>query len=464
MFPDVSYRDAIVAVSSPPGQSWRGLIRFTGTDVHHICQQLLTPLPPTPRRLQAARWRQPDIPILTCRFAQPNSFTGEELVEVQMPGHPALLERALRQAIDLGVRLAEPGEFTYRAFAHGKLDLTQAEGIAATIAAESDSQLRAAATLREGELGRYAHTYVDQLGTLLALVEAGIDFTDQEDVVPIEPGQLHQRLHAVAQQLHALLSRSRSWGSLEALPRVVLVGPPSSGKSTLFNALLNRPRAVIHDMPGTTRDVLSEPLTLPDDAGGSIELLLQDMAGLDDAASLLDEHAQVAAKRALAQADLIVLVHDPTRTPPAPWPHHDLPQQTQTPRLHVMTKMDMVNEADSTQTFAPQNAVAVSAMRGWGLDALRRQLVQHLGERGTSMTGDMLALQPRHEQALRDAHVHLQQAVAMVEPQAEAHQLDHVELIAGAMRESLDALAALGGQLTPDDVIGKVFASFCVGK
>jgi len=452
--------DTIAAVSSPPGRSARGLIRISGPGTSDVLAHLLIdPASPT-RSLTPVRLRRPAIPCLLLRFAAPASYTGDDLAELQLPGSAALLDRVLHDAInapELKVRMAEPGEFTFRAYAAGKLDLTQAEGIGATIAAVSDSQLAAATLLRQGKLGTTAHSLVDQLGSLLALVEAGIDFTDQEDVTPISPRALDDRLKTVQGKLDALLSRSRSWTALEALPRVVLVGPPSAGKSTLFNALLGRERAVIDPAPGTTRDALAEPLHLRDPQGGDAEVMLVDLAGLDeslgDAASLLDRDAQHAAHQAIEKADLVVRVYDDPAGP-------RMQPNCAAPIVDVLSKCD----GDASPDADDMGFLRVSAHTGAGCDALRRAVVTALSGRAVSVQADLLALQPRHESALRQAASALRQTRGLLSPCLEKSSLPNIELLADAMRIALDALASLGGRLTPDEVIGRVFATFCVGK
>ncbi|NBC10833.1 MAG: hypothetical protein GVY24_03745 [Planctomycetes bacterium] len=437
--------DTIAAVSSPPGRSYRGLIRLSGAAAVEGLNAILA----TPARddashtLQAVRLADPPIPALLTVFRGPRSYTGEDVLELQVPGNAALLERLLHQLTAAGARLAEPGEFTFRAYVNGRLDLTRAEGVAATIRAESDAQLNAANLLRDGKLAEASRTLVDDLGQALALVEAGIDFVDQEDVVPITAGDLRQRVAGLHQALDALLRRSRSWGALDALPRVVLVGPPSCGKSTLFNALLGHERAVIHDLPGTTRDVLAEPMKLPTQRG-MVEVMLVDVAGLDAAEALLDREAQAAARRAIDAADLLLLLGESPLT---------LPEST--PTLRLEPKADVVE---------PRGVgLPISAVTGHNLDALRERIAQHIGQRGVSAAGDALALQPRHEAALREARDQLAAAGQLLDHET-ADALTAPELIAGRLRAALDALASLGGELTPDDVIGKVFATFCVGK
>ncbi|MEM9345043.1 MAG: GTPase [Planctomycetota bacterium] len=450
--------DTMIAVSSPPGRSARGLIRISGPSVGTVLEHLLEAPQPSIRSLEHVRLREPDLPALLLRFVSPASYTGEDLAELQLPGNAALLDRVLHQAMqtpDCVVRLAEPGEFTFRAYTSGKIDLTQAEGIGATISAVSESQLAAASLLRKGKLGALSKHLVDQLGGLLALVEAGIDFTDQEDVTPIVPGLLAERISKLADELNDLLKRSRSWSAIETLPRVVLVGPPSTGKSTLFNALLGRERAVIDHAPGTTRDVLTEPLLLQDSNGRSVEVMLVDLAGLDramhDKIALPDRTAQSIARETIKQADLLIGL--------AETPNDWVGLGIEKPTIDIISKCDQ-NTPDS---FNP-SGLCVSAHTGVGLEQLCSAIIERLADNAVSVRADLLALQPRQEAALREALEQLQSVHQQLAPYQSHDRLMEIELLADGMREALDALAALGGQLTPDEVIGRVFSTFCVGK
>lgn len=451
--------DTIVAVSSPPGRSPRGLLRVSGAKARLVIASLLDTddrdfpdrqLIPSRLRLSASA----TIPVLISSFEGPRTYTGQDMIELQCPGHPALLDRLVQSAIAAGCRLAEAGEFTFRAYLAGKLDLTQAEGIGATIAATSDSQLQAATLLRQGKLGQFAESLVNQLGTLLALVEAGIDFVDQDDVVAIWPRDLDEGLASVQSKLDELLANSRSWGAIEALPRVVLVGEPSAGKSTLLNALLGRTRAVIDAQPGTTRDVLAEPLTLSTADGRAVEVMLVDIAGLDDPANPLDADAQHAARRALCEADLLLHVIDEDDRDDL-----TLPLEAAADRVLVRSKCD-VNPPSETAHCD----VKLSAITGEGLDQLRSLILSRIGQRAVSLAADRLALQPRHESCLRAAMSHVLDARTKLQPQVNECALHDVELIAACLRTGLDELAGLGGELTPDDVIGRVFSTFCIGK
>ena len=455
-------QETIVAVSSPPGRSPRGLVRISGPGARAVFHALLHK-PSSAEALQdrtlvRVELADPRVPALACCFASPGSYTGQDLFELQTPGHPQLLERLLHRAMACGARLAEPGEFTFRGFLSGRFDLTEAEGIAASIAAVSDSQLEAARLLRQGALGSLACGLVDDLGTQLALVEAGIDFVDEEDVTPIGPAALCDAVQRVAEAVSSLLERSRSWGVLEALPRVVLAGAPSTGKSTLFNALLGRQRAVIDAVAGTTRDVLAEPITLQGMRGQPVEAMLVDIAGLDRPTADLDVQVQQAAHSAIEQADVLVIVHDATRPDHQPAPAIEAPRAA---KVHVLGK---ANLAEPSPTADADDRLAVSGLTGRGLDALREAIARALGDRAVSVRSEMLALQPRHEQALQASLVVLQRCVDLLAPQQSGRTIQQAELVATHLRAALDELAGLGGQLSPDDVIGRIFATFCIGK
>ena len=455
--------DTIVAAASPPGRSLRGIVRLSGAGVAALLAQRITlqngdPLP-WKRGLARARMCFGDrsLPVLALCAPGPRSYTGEDSAELQLPGNPFLLQSIVDtfiqtgRSIDVPVRRAEGGEFTARAFFNGRLSLTEAEGVNATITAQSDAELRAAHLLTGGQLGQFAHQCADNLADALALVEAGIDFTDQEDVVAITPADLHQRLINLRDAIHQQLDRAVGMEQLRAIPWVVLTAKPNAGKSTLFNALLGRRRVVVSDVPGTTRDVIAEPMTIDTD-GGRAEIMLVDLAGEDETQTTINEHMQAAARDAVQRAELIVHCVEPGELPIETTLDH-------TPRLVAYTKAD---QPDAHR--ADTNTHVVSAERGTGLDELRNAIAEQLAGRAVSLAGDVMALQPRHESAMREAESHLLQAIDLVEPMREQRSLEKTELIAAAMRAALDELAGLAGDITPDDVLGRVFASFCVGK
>jgi tRNA modification GTPase len=410
-------------------------------------------------------------------FPAPGSYTGQDVVEIQMPGNPGLLERVVDGLIESGrgrgieTRRAEAGEFTARAFLNGKMSLTQAEGVAAVIAARSDAQLRAGRMLADGALGSIARGLADELTGALALVEAGIDFTDQEDVVAIEPRELHRRLESLRGRIRDQLERSVGSEQLEALPWVVLTGEPNTGKSTLFNALLGRTRAVVSAVAGTTRDVLAEPMSI-DTAHGPAEVMLVDLAGADTGESALDRKVQATARQAIERADLVLhcVPVDEGRVTWAseagPWASGHDPSTTRANELaHATRSPDtLVVRTKADPGAAPGDSLSVSARTGHGLEALRAAIAARLADRTVSLAADAMALRPRHEAALRSARRKLTEAIALVQPSRNERHLSRPEIVAAILRTGLDDLGRLAGDVTPDDVLGRIFSNFCVGK
>ena len=431
----------IAAIASAPGAAPRAVLRLSGDRTTDALRALGVDDPADraarPVRLTLARGAT--LPALLLRFTPPGSYTGQHAAELLFAGSPILAQRLLSQILEIeGVRLAEPGEFSARAYLAGRLTLDQAEGVAALISARTDAQLKAAHDLLEGAAGAAYRAWSDQLANLLALVEGGIDFTDQEDVTPITDAELIRRLSELSDSIDQRLDPGARQSRSE-LPLCVLVGAPSAGKSTLFNALLGRERAVTDPAPGTTRDVLTEPLDLDPHVPGAGSVQLADLPGLDHASGAEhDRAAQRHAIDAIRRADL--LIHcDPTGrfTPIA----HAPPR---TPVLRVRTKADLPGDAD-----AP--GLGVCALDGTRLPALVRALAD------TPVTNASSLVIPRHASALSRARGSIQSAL-------EGIPLGRLELIAAPMRDALDALGELTGQVSPDDVIGRVFATFCVGK
>lgn len=449
--PAMNLADTIVALATPAGRSSRAILRISGPSVAPIVDRLLTNAP-TIRAAAAARFHLDadlSLPVLVARFLSPASYTGEDVCEIQFPGSPHLAERVLLAVLACpGTRLAAPGEFSARAYLRGRLTLNEAEGVAATIAARSTEQLNAARSLLTGKTGDTYRHFADECATLLALVEAGIDFTDQEDVVPIAPAALADRVLSLIHALDDFAGAASGREHPDALPRVAIVGQPNAGKSTLFNALLARRRAVASPVAGTTRDVLTEPLDLSSAAPGAGQIFLQDLPGLDASpTSPIDTLAQNAAHEALEHADAILWCD-----PQGKFNAADLPASHTKPTLRVRTFADRPIPHHSAQ-------IEVCALDGWHLDTLRRALADlAAGSSAASLT----ALLPRHRRALALARDFLSSVISTINPTA--HALASPELTATHLRAALDALAELVGQISPDDIIGRVFATFCVGK
>jgi len=460
-------RSVILAIASPPGRSAYGLIRASGDRAFEALNLALdqqirpVPIARAARRARIALVHR-SIPARVLTYPAPRSYTGNDCFEIILPGHPGLMERVIElviersRAVGVHARRAEPGEFTAHAFLNGKLTLLEAEGVQAAISAQSDAELRAAHMLTSGRLGALAATLADDLAGALALVEAGIDFTDQEDVVTIAPHELLARLRGVRDAIRAHLQRAVAFEEIEAIPWVVLCGEPNAGKSTLFNALLGRTRAVVSGQAGTTRDVLAEPLHLTI-GGRKAEVMLVDVAGrVPGDSGLISGAMQAAAQGALGRAELII------ECTPVDAPNDSDSSAPGTERLRVRTKADLLVSRKAPAAAACD--LAVSAHTGDGLSALRAQIAERVGARAVWLAADALVLRPRHERALREASMNLDESIAMLEAGGAATHLDSAELIAGRLRAALDALASLAGTITPDEILGRIFASFCIGK
>lgn len=447
--------DTIAAIASPRGFSARALVRLSGPQTLRILDATLDrpiggPGAFTARfHLPAAGGGSLPLPVGVLAFRSPRSFTGEDAGELLIPGNPALAERVLLALLEAGARQAEPGEFTARAFLAGKMTLEQAEGVAQRIAAERDEELDAGDRVLSGAFGAMVRGWVDRLAGLLALVEAGVDFSDQEDVVPISADSLDA---ALAELIRAIDETTGGGGVRESAPdepRVALVGAPNAGKSTLFNALLGRTRAITHDEAGTTRDVLDEALDLSHDLPGAGVIRLLDLPGLDAGASGAgDRAAQAQARAAIERADALVLCDPGGRFEGAGLP-------ASTPTIRVRTKADLF--IHSGDTAEEDRAIRVCALDGWRLGALRRAIAD-----AACSPGGGGAVVPRHRRALRNGIAAMREARARIG--TGPGSLAMPELVAASMRDALDELGSVCGRISPDDVIGRIFASFCVGK
>jgi tRNA modification GTPase len=334
----------------------------------------------------------------------------------------------LEALVQAGARQAEAGEFTARAYFNGRMDLSAAEGVAATIAAHSESELRAARQLMAGELARRLRPAIDELTEMLALLEAGIDFSD-EDISFISTDALRDRIARLDEQLAALVAESARYERLTHEATFVLVGKPNAGKSTLLNALAGHERAVVSPIAGTTRDVLSAEVVL---VRGVVRVM--DVAGIENDATPagIERDMSDRAARAAESADFVILVSD---TAPANY--------SSTADLVVHTKADL----------AAKPPLAVSALTGHGLAELRRAMDDLAF--GRSPAGASLALNARHLQCIAEARAALDRVRKAASP---------AEITALELRDALDALGRVLGQVTPDEVLGRIFSTFCIGK
>ncbi len=428
--------DTIVAISSAVGEAARMIVRLSGPGAPAVANNLTLR---TGRLNDQASVERVSLsvndfcfPAWVYTFVAPKSYTGEDLIELHLPGNPLLARMTLDACQQHGARLAEPGEFTARAYFNGRLDLAEAEGVAATIAAHGEAELAAARQLMAGELSRRLKPAMDLLADTLALVEVGIDFVD-EDVTFLSAADIAERLDRADHFLASIQSDSSRFEKLSHEPQVVLVGAPNAGKSTLLNALAKQDRAVVSPIAGTTRDVLSAAVYL---RRGSVQLI--DIAGIEISTSGdVDRQMQVQALNAIETADVLIHVRDASSSETAI-------ELSRAPDLTVYAKADLYP--------AMAQATAVSALTGEGLDNLRDQLDRIAF--GSQTIGASLALTSRHLLAIDAARSAI----------ARATQRSELEVLALEIRDALDHLGQILGVIAPDDLLGRIFSAFCIGK
>ena len=432
----------IAACSTPPGRSRLALVRLSGPEAFEAARSIGMTLSHN-RSVQRTGVRVGDatLPVQALTSPGPGSYTGEDTVEIVIPGNPALIRLVIDALVSHGrVREAGPGEFTSRAFANGRLTLEQAEGVALAIASESESELTSARALLEGRTGARYRDWADRITLLLALIEAGTDFADQEDVTAIEPDDLRSRCGDLCEEM-------RRWGaepreSRSGRPSVVMVGHPSAGKSTLFNALLGRRRAVTDPRPGTTRDALVEVLDLSLDAPGAGQIDLVDLPGIGPDPA---ERGRIAERARAADA---IIVCDPAGVFAA-LGEIGLDEDSRF-LVRVRTMADMPGRGFGERV----PGLPVCALDGRNIVVLRRALADLAFGAGSGAASSVVA--PRHARSLRrcaDALVAAADASAVGD-----------ELVAQELRAALDAIGELVGRVDSDDVLARVFSSFCIGK
>jgi tRNA modification GTPase len=480
--------DTIVAISTPPGRGGIGMVRLSGPEALAVAARLLV----MDRPLEHARARRArvvdgaylladeaagsqvrtiDDAVVTA-FVAPHSYTGETVVEIAAHGSPVVLEAIVRGALavaaqmGLAVRLARPGEFTQRAFLSGRIDLTQAEAVHDLIAAQTLEQARVAAQQMGGAIAHRVTPAKGELLHLIALLEAGMDFAPGEldDVEIVPPAQIAAAIRSVEQPLAELAASFRRGQLLRKGAAIALIGPPNAGKSSLFNRLLERERAIVTPLPGTTRDTVEESVAL-----GGIPLRLIDTAGLRGGAesAAIDAAEQQGIARsheALADADLVLLIHDATLAVTVGELRLEASLAGR-PHLVIYNKVDLLGEGAELQDdeaaalrVAEGGAVIrTSALTGEGMEALRGEILAQLGAAGSLAESGALN-NFRQQEAVSATLAALSAAAA-----ANDAGLPH-ELILMDLHHALQALDSLTGATTPDDILARIFSTFCIGK
>jgi tRNA modification GTPase len=444
--------ETIVAIATPPGIGGVGIVRIAGPAVPSIARHLLGRLT-KPRQATLTRFRAADGTLidqgLALFFPAPHSFTGDDVLELHGHGGPVILDLLVARIIELGARLARPGEFTERAFLNGKLDLTQAEAIADLIASTTATAARLAARTLQGDFSARIAALVDRLIQLRVQVEAGLDFPDDE-IDPIAAEQVKDALQGLIVATRALIRGAHQGRLFRDGLKLVIAGPPNAGKSSLMNALSGSDTAIVTPLPGTTRDLLREHIQID---GMPVQLI--DTAGLRTSDDPAEAEGIRRARTQIAQADRVLWVFDDA-TDPDHAGHDPAELPAAAPITWVRNKIDLTGKP-ATKRETPQGPeIALSARTGEGLSLLREHIRQAAGLE-TGDGGEFLARR-RHVVALEHSESLLARARDALSSSGT------MELIAEDLRLAQQALGEITGVFTTDDLLDRVFSSFCLGK
>ncbi|MBA3595771.1 MAG: tRNA uridine-5-carboxymethylaminomethyl(34) synthesis GTPase MnmE [Methylibium sp.] len=450
--------DPVAAIATAPGRGAVGIVRVSGRDlgglIRAVCGQALVP-----RHAHYLSFIDGQGGVidqgLALHFPAPHSYTGEEVLELQAHGGPVLLQLLLARCLQAlpGSRVAEPGEFTQRAFLNDKLDLAQAEAVADLIDASTEAAARSASRALAGAFSHEIDGLRDRLIELRMLVEATLDFPEEE-IDFLQQADARGRLARIAAALDAVLMRARQGALLREGLSVVLAGQPNVGKSSLLNALAGAELAIVTPIPGTTRDKVSETIQIE-----GVPLHVIDTAGLRTDGEASDEVERLGIERswgAIGSADVVIFLHDLTRGDDAAY---RAGEQEIAGRLPAgVSVLDVYNKIDAVDAqVLPANALALSARTGDGLEALRQRLLQLAGWQAGA-EGVFIA-RARHLEALHATRAHVEQAQALA-----ARDDAALDLLAEELRCAHDALGAITGRFTADDLLGEIFGRFCIGK
>lgn len=437
--------ETIVAIATAGGSAGVGVLRLSGPNAHAIANALAGRVP-APGHFRYAHFRDASGEViddgLLLAFAAPRSFTGEDVIELHAHGSPIVLQVLLQRCVALGARRARPGEFSERAFVNGKLDLVQAEAIADLITAGSEQAARAARRSLDGVFSQRCAQMAQTVLQLRIHVEAAIDFPEEE-IDFLADAQLQQGLAEASSELAQLLAEAERGQRLRDGLHVLILGVPNVGKSALLNALAGRDRAIVTAVPGTTRDLLREEVCID-----GLALTLVDSAGLRDSADPVEREGMRRARAELEHADVVLWVEDASRIAAEPPPA--VPSGTSVIRVH--NKADLLAQPPA----GDEHELYVSALTGTGLDRLRARL-RELAGCGEGSEGAFSA-RARHVEALQRAQCHLHDAIT----QLGEHRAG--ELAAEELRLAHDALGEITGVVHADELLGHIFASFCIGK
>ncbi len=448
--------DIIAAIATPPGRGGVGIIRISGKNLSSLAQAILGKLP-IPRSAQLSQFLDTEGQIIdqgiALYFPAPHSYTGEDVLELQGHGGPAIMNLLLSQCLTHGARLAEPGEFTLRAYLNNKIDLVQAESVSNIIEASTSEAARCAVRSLQGFFSRAIDELVQLLTTLRMLIEATLDFPEEE-IGGLYHTEISERLNAISTQLERVLSSAVRGNLLQEGIKVVLVGAPNVGKSSLLNQLAEDDVAIVTEIPGTTRDSIQRTINV---AGIPIHVI--DTAGLRETTDIVEQKGIERTQAAVRNADILIHLIDGSCQ------HIDdinaailTAFSIDKPHITIINKIDLLNTHPRIELSNNHTAIYLSAKTGAGIDMLREQILKTAGWKTNQTEEGLFMARQRHLESLHTAQQHIDTALTYCKNES------HWELLAEELRIAQDALSTITGRFTADDLLGKIFSEFCIGK
>lgn len=446
--------DIIAAIATPPGRGGIGVVRISGKNLTKLAKSILGKLP-KPRYAHLSQFLDMNGQVIdqgiALYFPAPNSYTGEDVLELQGHGGPAVMNLLLSQCLSAGARLAQPGEFTLRAYLNNKIDLIQAESVADIIAANTSEAARCAIHSLQGHFSARVEELVDLLITLRMLIEATLDFPEDE-IDNLQALQIQDRLDHIHIQLEQIFAAARQGNLLQEGIKIVLAGAPNVGKSSLLNQLVEDDAAIVTEIPGTTRDTIQRTIAIE-----GIPIHIIDTAGLRETSDIVEQKGIERTHAAIRNANMVIWLVDSSQ-------QSDIKDQifsyisADKPQITVFNKIDLLNEEPRIEDEKNNIRIHLSAKTGAGIELLRRKILEIAGWQYHQAGEGVFMARQRHLQALSQARIHLDNAQRFT---TNVYQL---ELLAEELRLAQSALSSITGRFTADDLLGEIFSHFCIGK
>ncbi len=447
--------DTIAAIATPPGEGGVAIIRISGNDAVAVAEKIFSGPIRSYKTHTAHFGKVIDSEgnvvdeVLALVMLTPKSYTGEDTIEIHCHGGTLISRRVLETILNAGARAAQPGEFTFKAFINGKLDLTQAEAVQELIGAKNDLALQAAEQQLQGKLSKLVRSFQTKLVDIAAILEAWVDFPE-EDLEFATMDEVIGALHELLQRMQKLAATFHNGKIVSHGISLCLAGPPNVGKSSLMNALLGKERAIVTDIPGTTRDLIEESLKL-----GDLHFHLIDTAGIRETQERIEQEGIRRSKEAMKQADLILLVLDAARGI-CPESQNLVSHTPKEKTLLIWNKIDLPNAAPVPLDFA--HVVCISAKEGTGLDLLHQHIDHLIWQKKPPAKGEVVITSLRHHQALAHAILALQILIEGLQSNISP------EFISADMRKVLTELGTIIGTNITEDILSAIFSKFCIGK